>query len=205
MKIVVSATDAQWLELTDNRALVDWVRVDGSENFTHQQDADAFLSLLNGDITEDFISLDKPVFINAVVETLPETAPSNVYRINGWATFLQRPVWEFSGGPSQAIETLFKNAGIKMNRVKDEPGFVTARIIAMIINEGYFAIEDGVSSMAEIDTAMKLGTNYPYGPFEWAAKIGTDKIFALLLKLYEKDSRYAPSRLLMQEAKTKNR
>lgn len=204
MKIVVASTDAQWLELTYNRPLINWLRVDKPGSFSGQQNADAFFSLQSDDITEDFISLEKPVLINSVVATLPETAPSNVYRINGWATFLQRPVWEIAGRPSEEVETLFKNAGIKMNRVKDEPGFVTARIIAMIINEGYFAIEDGVSSKAEIDTAMKLGTNYPHGPFEWAAKIGTDQIFMLLQKLHEKDPRYAPSALLMQEAKTKD-
>ena len=69
----------------------------------------------------------------------------------------------------------------------------------MIINEAYFALEDNVSSKAEIDTAMKLGTNYPYGPFEWASVIGTENILTLLQKLYLTDSRYKPSQLLITE------
>ena len=56
--------------------------------------------------------------------------------------------------------------------VKDEPGFVSARIVAMMINEAYFTWEAGTSTKEEIDIAMKLGTGYPYGPFEWGEKIG---------------------------------
>ena len=48
----------------------------------------------------------------------------------------------------------------------DIPGFISARVVSMIINEAYFALEEEVSSKEEIDTAMKLGTNYPYGPFD---------------------------------------
>ncbi len=44
--------------------------------------------------------------------------------------------------------------------------------MAMIINEAWHALAEEVSTKNEIDTAMKLGTNYPYGPFEWAEKIG---------------------------------
>ncbi len=51
--------------------------------------------------------------------------------------------------------------GDEMIFVKDEPGFVSARIVAMIINEAYFTWEAGTSSKEEIDIAMKLGTGYP--------------------------------------------
>ena len=74
----------------------------------------------------------------------------------------------------------------------------------MIINEGYFAVEDNVSSKAEIDTAMKLGTNYPYGPFEWAELIGLNNILGLLQKLNLTDTRYQPSQLLMKAVKENN-
>ena len=72
----------------------------------------------------------------------------------------------------------------------DEPGFISARIIAMIINEAYMAKEEGVSTEEEIDIAMKLGTNYPYGPFEWAKKIGIQSIHQLLTTLAKNDVRY---------------
>ena len=84
--------------------------------------------------------------------------------------------------------------------VKDEPGLVSAKIIAMIINEAYFALGDDVSSKTAIDIAMKLGTNYPYGPFEWSEKIGIHNIYLLLKKLSLMDTRYQPAPILLTEA-----
>ena len=82
----------------------------------------------------------------------------------------------------------------------DEVGFATANIVSMIINEAYFALEVEVSSKAEIDIAMKLGTNYPYGPFEWAKKIGEKNIYNLLKTLSVHQKKYTPSNLLKKEA-----
>ena len=70
----------------------------------------------------------------------------------------------------------------------------------MIINEAYFAKGEYVSTEKEIDIAMKLGTNYPHGPFEWATIIGIKNIYELLKTLSEPDTRYKPSPLLEQEA-----
>ena len=69
----------------------------------------------------------------------------------------------------------------------------------MIINEAYFARDENVSSEADIDTAMKLGTNYPYGPFEWCKKIGVERVFNLLEKLAETDKRFTPAGGLKNE------
>ena len=63
----------------------------------------------------------------------------------------------------------------------------------MIINEAFYALEEKISTMEEIDMAMKLGTNYPSGPFEWAEKIGIRRIYLLLEKLALKEARYTPS------------
>ena len=80
--------------------------------------------------------------------------------------------------------------------MKDEPGLVSARVISMIINEAFFALGENVSSIEEIDLAMKLGTNYPYGPFEWSEKIGLQNIYHLLHKLSQTDKRYLIAPLL---------
>ena len=205
MMIVVAASDEQWNELTGTRPDIDWQRVDNAAGFSKYQDADAFFSLINDEILPEFESLKKPVFINSVVQILTEvTTANNIYRINGWATFLNRSVWEIAGPAHEEVEAIFKSFNVKINFVKDEPGFIAARVIAMIINEAYFAVEDNVSSKAEIDTAMKLGTNYPFGPFEWAAKIGNKNVLALLQQLYATDSRYKPSELLIKEATENN-
>ena len=199
--IVVAASNEQWHELTASRPGVDWQRAENAANFSLYKEADAFFSLHNNEVLPEFEFLKNPVFINSVVQTLSDlAAPPNVYRINGWATFLNRSVWEIAGLANEAIEAIFKSCSIKINFVKDKPGFIAARVIAMLINEAYFAVEDNVSSKAEIDTAMKLGTNYPFGPFEWAELIGRGNILALLQKLYETDSRYKPSEFLIKEA-----
>lgn len=68
----------------------------------------------------------------------------------------------------------------------------------MIINEAYFTLGESVSSENEIDIAMKLGTNYPYGPFEWARLIGLRNIHSLLEKLTQEDIRYLPAPRLLK-------
>jgi 3-hydroxybutyryl-CoA dehydrogenase len=205
MTIVVAASDEQWNELNRSGINIDWQRVNDAKDFDQHANADAFFSLKSDTILPEFGSFKNPVFINAVVSTLVDLqAPENVLRINGWATFLSRSVWELAGHVDENTRSIFQSLNIKINTAKDEPGFITARIIAMIINEAYFAVEDNVSSKDEIDTAMKLGTNYPYGPFEWAEMIGTNNILALLQKLNTTDARYQPSALLIKEATSKN-
>ncbi len=136
----------------------------------------------------------KPVIINSVSKTLSDyNFPENVARINGWPGFLQRPVWEIAAQNKEEINTIFKKLSWKVILVKDEPGMVTARIISMIINEAFYALKENISTKNEIDLAMKLGTNYPFGPFEWAEKIGINKVFDLLTVLAKKDNRCTPS------------
>lgn len=200
MTIIVAATDEQWAELTGPQTDIKWQRVDESRDFFQHKNADAFFSLKDNSILLEFAILQKPVFINAVIQTLKESgAPANVLRINGWTTFLIRSNWEIAGSINDDTVSVLQALNKKINTTADEPGFISARVISMIINEAYFAVEDNVSSKQEIDTAMKLGTNYPYGPFEWAALIGTENILALLQKLNETDARYQPAELLYKE------
>jgi 3-hydroxybutyryl-CoA dehydrogenase len=76
--------------------------------------------------------------------------------------------------------------------VEDRVGLVTPRVICMIINEAYYTTMEGTATREDIDMAMKLGTNYPYGPFEWCKRIGIKHVYELLEALYEdtKDERY---------------
>lgn len=150
-------------------------------------------------LTEDFKVSDllqlpeRPIFINSVVHTLKVLQlPRHICRINGWPTFINRDSWEIAGN-EKIVMSVFNNLGFRYSLVTDSPGFVAARIVAMIINEAYFAIGDGVSSIAEINIAMKLGTNYPFGPFEWASKIGINRILMLLEELQNCDQRYKPA------------
>jgi 3-hydroxybutyryl-CoA dehydrogenase len=60
----------------------------------------------------------------------------------------------------------------------------------MIINEAFFTWEAGTSTKEEIDIAMKLGTGYPFGPFEWGEKIGLARVADLLHRLSIEDPVY---------------
>ncbi|MGZ8544978.1 MAG: 3-hydroxyacyl-CoA dehydrogenase family protein [Flavisolibacter sp.] len=133
--------------------------------------------------------------INSVEHTLEETDKDFV-RINGWNTFLASPIIEASANSEknkEASEILFSFFNKTVAWVPDVPGFITARVISMIINEAFIALEEKVSSREDIDTAMKLGTNYPYGPFEWGEKIGIQNVFNLLNKLAKGESRFTPA------------
>lgn len=90
--------------------------------------------------------------------------------------------------------------GFATEVVEDRVGLVTPRILAMIINEAAFCVMENVSAAADIDTAMKLGTNYPKGPLEWADEIGVDVITDMLegLKLEYAQERYRTCSLLKQ-------
>jgi 3-hydroxybutyryl-CoA dehydrogenase len=166
--------------------------------------AESFSNLLNYGAADAFFILeeelnkgtiirfsDKPVFINSTIDTLKDLElPENCSRVNGWPTFINREIWEIATKKENAVNAIFKKLEWKYITVADEPGLVSARIISMIINEAYFALGEDVSSKDEIDLAMKLGTNYPYGPFEWGRKIGLQKVYTLLEKLSKTDSRY---------------
>lgn len=145
----------------------------------------------------------KPVFIASVLSALSEFSihEEPIARFNNWPTLDQRNILELSVTDAglSIIESLLHQWQISFQLTKDEPGFVSARILASIINEAYFACGEEVSAPSEIDTAMKLGTNYPYGPFEWAAKIGSRNIYQLLDKLSATEPRYQPAPLLKQK------
>jgi 3-hydroxybutyryl-CoA dehydrogenase len=197
MKLIAFADDEQWNALIAGSTAVEWIRAEEKFSFNEHSDALAFF-MMDENASFDFATTTTPVFINSVTTTLQElNAPKNVLRINGWQGFLQRPVWEIAGTVDDNITTIAGKINKKIIPVKDEPGLVAAKIIAMIINEAYFALGDAVSTKEEIDIAMKLGTNYPYGPFEWAEKIGLKNIFTLLQKLSLSDSRYKPAPALL--------
>ncbi len=161
-------------------------------NLINYKTADAFF-ILENELDKKNINIlgGKPVFINSTIDTLKELElPENCSRINGWPTFINREIWEIATKNKNAVKKIFEKLEWKYITVADEAGLVSARIISMIINEAYFALGEDVSSKDEIDLAMKLGTNYPYGPFEWSRKIGLQKVYILLEKLSKTDTRY---------------
>jgi 3-hydroxybutyryl-CoA dehydrogenase len=144
------------------------------------------------------------IIVNEVAAVAGEI-PDSFIRVNAWPGFLKRQLVEaaFIGHSGREIaELVFAGFGKKMEWVTAEPGFISARVVSMIINEAYLALEENVSSKEEIDVAMRLGTNYPYGPFEWGQKIGLKNIYQLLDVLAKANDRYQPAALLKIEAFT---
>jgi 3-hydroxybutyryl-CoA dehydrogenase len=203
MRVVIIADDRQWEEWPAKASDVEWIRVEHADHFL-TNDADIYVNLKDAVIPPFYSSITKNILISAVTQTLVEmNAPPNVIRINGWAGFLQRRLWEVAGPVDDKWKQLFDGLGKKIIPVPDEPGLIAARVIAMIINEAYFALGDNVSSKEEIDIAMKLGTNYPFGPFQWAEMIGIKNVYDLLAKLNKTDCRYKPAPALESEVKIK--
>ncbi|MDB5191524.1 MAG: hypothetical protein JWQ96_1087 [Segetibacter sp.] len=145
--------------------------------------------------------LPAPVFVNAVITLLNEL-PANCIRINAWPSFLLNPSLEVCASEQnkQIAAVILSQLKWKHSFVPDIVGMIAPRTIAMIINEAFFALGDEVSTREDIDIAMRLGTNYPHGPFGWANILGIKNIIDLLNKLCITDKRYIPAPLLAKEA-----
>ena len=206
MTLVVLGNDDLKEELESKGAGTDlhieWISTPAQ--FREHTDADAYMDLLFEDSIEEpgiLVQLKKPVIISSVSRTL-EGLPNQFIRINGWNTFLKREIIEAScrdEAAMQKAEAIFRVLNRKISWVPDIPGFISGRVVSMIINEAYYALEEEVSTKEEIDIAMKLGTNYPFGPFEWSSRIGLKNIVGLLEKLSGEQPRYQPAPLLRKE------
>jgi 3-hydroxybutyryl-CoA dehydrogenase len=145
--------------------------------------------------------LPKPVLVNAVAFST-KTIQQPFIRINAWPTLLQRSLVEIALPAStteDSVAKFFTALNWQYRVAPDIPGMITARILAMIINEAFYTWGSGVSSRQEIDIAMKLGTNYPMGPFEWSEKIGLKRIHELLKEMGRTDDRYEIAPALEKE------
>jgi 3-hydroxybutyryl-CoA dehydrogenase len=101
-------------------------------------------------------------------------------------------------------------AGVEVGRrmrkdvvvIKEAPGFITSRINAMIGNEAFYMLEEGIASAADIDKALKLGLNHPMGPFEMVDLVGLDTRLHILEYLHKSlGEKFRPAPLLVQYVK----
>ncbi|MFB6959462.1 3-hydroxyacyl-CoA dehydrogenase [Streptomyces sp. NPDC056309] len=97
---------------------------------------------------------------------------------------------------------LFQALGKKVSVIGDVPGMIVARTVARIVDLAHDAVAKGAATEEDIDTAMRLGVNYPLGPFEWSRRLGGSWACSLLDNLHECDpsGRYAPSLALYRHA-----
>jgi 3-hydroxybutyryl-CoA dehydrogenase len=190
-------------------------------NVGEHRDAEKFLQ--TNDLIFDFIIEEEPhqfeiykthratAFLNTCKINLAELVhlvegpiASTLFGFNGLPSFLNRKIMEVSFWKKDHEAELKRICGeldTDFLIVDDRVGLVTPRIICMTINEAYYTALEGTASRADIDLAMKLGTNYPYGPFEWSQRIGLKHVYELLEAIYEdtKDERYKICPLLRKE------
>ena len=154
-----------------------------------------------------------PIFCQCVDITLSEVL-SQVRNVQRWfgldslfltnghvATLVNNP----QAGPEekQKAEAVFRHLGFHPIWIREAPALVVPRIVSMLINEAAFAALEGVADEATIDTAMKLGVNYPRGLFEWAQQIGVGTVVAVLDHLYQEyhEERYRACVLLRRQSR----
>lgn len=154
---------------------------------------------------------ENPVFLNTSLISLTELLVQahlqqrgSFFGFCGLPTFFNRPVLELSMGPEKdeaLLKSICSQLATDFVCVQDRVGLITPRVICMIINEAYFTVDEGTATRRDIDLAMKLGTNYPYGPFEWAKRIGIRNVIELLDAVYKDthDDRYLVCSLLKSE------
>ena len=116
---------------------------------------------------------------------------------------------ELAPGPASTAETLgeatrhFEALGKHVEQVPtDAPGLILGRILCQLVNEAYFAVQQGIATRDDIDTAMRLGFNWSRGPFEWAEAIGPGRVLSVLDALRSElgEERYRAAPALRREA-----
>ena len=98
----------------------------------------------------------------------------------------------------QATCGLSNRMGKTLVTTKDMPGFIVNRMLIPFLNEGCFALQEGLGSVGDIDVAIKLGLNHPMGPFELADLIGLDTVLYIAEVLHREfgDDKYRPPAIL---------
>lgn len=173
--------------------------VNHSRDFLHYPKAGLYI---DAGFDGTFLASATPILFHcpAIPFSRIAKAPANSARFCAWPGFWERETWEIvvRGTFEGSFETKLALACIKALNVADIAGLIAPRILCTLINEAAYTIADGVAGASAIDTAMKLGTNYPYGPAEWARKIGIAEVKSVLDSMALENKRYLPHPNLQQ-------
>ncbi|GJM30049.1 MAG: hypothetical protein DHS20C17_26840 [Cyclobacteriaceae bacterium] len=130
------------------------------------------------------------ILVNSVKTTISALVKNykwtqTVIGFNGLPGFFNRPLLEITlSGKNPELDQVFHQLGTGYRVVKDRVGMVTPRVICMIINEAFYTVQEGTANAEDINIAMKLGTNYPAGPFEMLQSIGVRQVYQLLQAIH---------------------
>jgi 3-hydroxybutyryl-CoA dehydrogenase len=105
----------------------------------------------------------------------------------------------------EAARAFWQSLGLQPVTVADSAGLVRARVVCALVNEAANALADGIATPADIDTAMRLGANYPRGPLAWGDLIGLDTVLGVMRGLQDEfgEDRYRPTPLLVKHVQAK--
>jgi len=102
----------------------------------------------------------------------------------------------------RAVRTVAEKMGKETVTIRESPGFITSRINALIGNEAFYMLQEGVATAPEIDKALRLGLNHPMGPFEMVDLVGLDTRLSILKFLHQTlGEKYRPCPLMEQYVK----
>jgi 3-hydroxybutyryl-CoA dehydrogenase len=103
---------------------------------------------------------------------------------------------------ARKLATFLRGKGLSVAVIKDSPGFIAPRILAMVVNLACEVAQIGIGTPEDIDVAMRLAQNYPRGPFEWGEWLGARRVHDTLRKIQEVtgSDRYRPSLWLRRRA-----
>jgi 3-hydroxybutyryl-CoA dehydrogenase len=148
------------------------------------------LKFLDGAMPKGALLLSSSVTVAAHDQASWIARPDRLIGIGALPTFAARSLVEMAPTPQTSAAALgqsrefFARLKKEIAVIQDRVGMVLPRMVCMVINEACFAAGESVASPADIDTAMKLGTNYPFGPLEWASAIGFQQVSAVLEALH---------------------
>lgn len=162
-------------------------------------------------LLDRILGRDIPIISSSATVTVAEQSgwikhPQRLIGIGALPSLLEGTLIEFATSQTTNEQTVARAKqfatvlGKEAAVVRDSIGLVMPRILCMLANEAYFAMMEGVATGNDIDTAMKLGTNYPAGPVEQAERIGVKHVHAVLASLYSHfgEDRYRIAPLLQQ-------
>jgi 3-hydroxybutyryl-CoA dehydrogenase len=215
MRILVIAEEPQQSELKMRLGKGHQVDCYDEAGFFEIEDYDGYDAIFDlnleahSEVLDEYSILKKTFIITSGIKTsLAELVYMEMFEpdctlvgMNDLPGFISREKAEISlmnDRDSIKVIAFFKSLNWPCIIVKDRVGMVTPRIVLMIINEACYTLQEGTASMADIDESMKLGTNYPYGPFEWCDKIGINNVYETLESLFNDthDERYKVCPLL---------
>ena len=164
------------------------------------------LALLDRSLPSSIPIISSSVTITVAEQTGWVKHPERLIGIGALPSLLEGSLIEFAASSltneqTKTIAYSFASSlGKEAATVRDSVGLVMPRILCMLTNEAYFAMMEGVANGSDIDTAMKLGTNYPLGPVERGQRIGLVHVHAVLSALWKQfgEDRYRIAPMLQQ-------